>query len=131
MGTGVIGGAGTGFAGGGATFASFWECVWRETGLLRQIQVVRWVQNPAAQSEFKERTLLRPRTRGQIKLELEHLEDCPVARGNRVYRVEQPWQLYSSLGPRRRAGPAWIAKSGTFPTGFWFVGVTGVRAILT
>ena len=48
---------------------------WRETNLLRQIQVVRWVQNPAAQSEFKERTLLRPRTRGQIKLELEHLGD--------------------------------------------------------
>ena len=83
------------------------------------------MQNPAAQSEFKERTLLRPRTRGQIKLVLEHLGDCPVARGRRVYRVEQPWQLYSSLGPRRRAGPVWIAESGTFFAGFWFVGGVG------
>ena len=80
------------------------------------------MQNPAVQSEFKKRTLLRPRTRGQIKLELEYLVDCPVARGRRVYQVEQPCQLYSSLGPRRRAAPAWIAESGTFPAGFWFIG---------
>ena len=139
--------SGTGFAGGEATFVSFWDWVWitfdiGSTGwgtdiegagfwdwdwceaLLRQIQVVRWVQNPAAQFEFKERTLLRLRTRGQIKLELEHLGDCPVARGKWVYRVEQPWQLYSSLGPRRRAGPAWIAEFSTFLAGFvgfWFV----------
>ena len=65
---------------------------------------------------------MRSRTSGQIKLELEHLEDCPVARGRWVYRVEQPLQLYSSLGPRRRARPVWIAESGTFFAGFWFVG---------
>ena len=35
-------------------------------------------------------------------------------KGKRIFRVEQPWQLYSSLGPRRRAGPAWMAESGTF-----------------
>ena len=166
MGTGVIRGAGTGFAGGGATFGvtSFWDWIWvagnagfklwvwitldigstgwgadiegagfwGETGLLRQIQVMRWVHNPAAQSEFRERTRLRPRSKGQAG----QWGNYPVARGRRVYRVEQPWQLYSSLGPRRRAGPTWIAEFGTFLAGliwagFWFIGgvdfgITGV-----
>ena len=59
------------------------------TGLMRQIQVEDSEQNPAAQSEFWERTLWRPLIRGQV----EQRGIWPVARGIRVYLVKHPWQL--------------------------------------
>ena len=60
-------------------------------GLMRQIQVEDSEQNPAAQSEFWERTLRHPRIKGQVLLEQRGI--WPVARGIRVYLVEHPWQL--------------------------------------
>ena len=61
------------------------------TGLMHQIQVEDSEQNPAAQSEFWERTLRRPRIKGQVLLEQRGI--WPVARGIRVYLVKHPWQL--------------------------------------
>ena len=68
----------------GIVGAVFWP-----TGFMRQIQVEDSEQNPAAQSEFLERTLWRPLIRGQVELR----RIWPVARGIRVYLIEHPWQL--------------------------------------
>ena len=81
MGSGERGGAGVGS---GIVGTVYWP-----TGFMRQIQVEDLEQNPAAQSEFWERTLWRPLIRGQ----LEQRGICPVAKGILVYLVKHPWQF--------------------------------------
>jgi len=118
----------------GAGFLSFgvvWitgSGFWVDSGLAgklgarfwRQMQVDGCLQNPAAQSAFRERILLRPLTRGQV-LQRGY---CPVARGIKLNRVEHSWQLNSNVAPRRGAFPSerwlWGTSFRIAGSEFWF-----------